>query len=267
MRVVHYALVSIAESMNRGLVIAVSLLALLVVTPLVVLLFLFPTETSPYAWGVAAGVPSGLLILVVTYYLQQPRFTVTPIDGTYDPKMGAHWVHLRVENTSSGFIGGGTATNCVGEIRLANGNTFKPKWETRLNPFKLNIIPIPVSPTPVLHPLTGLPGAAVQLQTLRSVDPSMIEEASRETLRPGDWKSIDVAVRFADEESCYIHEPENFLTEQPLWRPARTRAGVGTIPFDFRLKWDTGTSPWKKFEILNLPGGDPGNLRVAERAA
>lgn len=233
----------------------IALLLALVIVPLLVLLKWFSGDANGYAWGVCAGIPSGLLILVIAYYLQRPSFEIEPVKGTYIPAARAHWVHLSVENKSIGFMGGGTAANCVGEIRLDNGDTFKPKWETRLNPFKLDIVSVPVT-TP------GSTSPTVQLQFVQSVDPSMVEQASVETLRRGDKKNIDIAVRFADEEDCYIHEPENFLTLKPQWRPTRTKVGTGIIPFDFRLKWDTGDSPWERFQIVNTNGGDPSQLYV-----
>ena len=90
----------------------------------------------------------------------------------------------------------------------------------------------------------------------------MMSQAKVETIRPREEKLIDIAVRFPDEDACFIHEPENYLTKEPRWRPQKSRLGVGTFPFKFHLEWDTGATGSLEFVLVNPEGGDPSCLSI-----
>jgi hypothetical protein len=240
--------------MDRWFWIVVAGLILIVGIPLA----LAPAARLDYGLGIAAGIPSSLLVIAGLYYFQRARFSIKPFQDSYNPDQGALWVHLHVTNNSWGLMGGGAATNCGGEIRLRDGTTFFPKWEGRPNPFRVHLSPVTIS-----HPATGTP--VIAWTSAQSIDQLMIDQAKNETIRPGDSRKIDIAVRYADEpDTCYIHEPENF--NHPRWRPDRTRLTAEITPFDFRLVWDTGHSEWEAFDVVNTRGGGPENLHVRRRS-
>jgi hypothetical protein len=248
---------------DRWIPFIVGALILVIILPFVV----WKLSALSYEVGIAAGVPSSLAILFVVYAVQRPKFRIEPATDAYDAAMGGHWVHLRVRNTTSGFMGGGTAFNCRGSIDMGDGRVFTPKWESRPNPFRYDLVR-KVDPAekglgevPILGPRShDVPGT--EFRFIESVDKALMPQAKIETIRPREEKIIDVAVRFPEEDACFIHEPENYLTKEPKWRPQRTRLGVGSFPFKFHLEWDTGASKPMGFVLENPEGGDPGSLRI-----
>ena len=63
------------------------------------------------------------------------------------------------------------------------------------------------------------------------------------------------AVRFKEDPSCYIHEPENYTV--PGYKPERAKVGIGTFNFKCVLENDGGKSKEFHFKIVNLEDESP----------
>lgn len=196
-----------------------------------------------WIWPLLSAIIGSLVTVVVLYKFQQPKLVVTPARDKYDSKSEAHYVHLIVKNVANGFLGGGTAVNCRGRITLEDGRPFITKWATRANPVRVEVV-----------------GVGAEPRIVRIVEPVYLEQAKYEYLRPIDEKSLDVAVRFRGESSCYIHEPENFLDQN--YRPEKNRLPTGIHPFTVVLEYDGGRSREFRFKVVNKEGDSPGLLSL-----
>jgi hypothetical protein len=205
--------------------------------------FDYPQFLGVWIWPLLSAIIGSLVTVVVLYNFQRPKIVVTPAGDKYDSKSQAHYVHLIVKNVAKGFLGGGTALNCRGKITLEDGRSFITKWAGRANPERVEVV-----------------GVGTELRIVRIVEPVYLEQAKYEYLRPGDEKSLDVAVRFKGESSCYIHEPENFLDQN--YRPEKNRLLTGIHPFAVVLEYDGYRSREFRFEIVNKEGDSPGLLSL-----
>jgi len=196
-----------------------------------------------WIWPLLSGIITSLVTVALLYKFQQPKLAITIADDKYDPKSDAHYVHLKVKNVSKPFLGGGTAVNCRGKISLQDGRSFITKWAMRPSPETIQVVNV-----------------EGELKVIRTVAPVYLEQAKYEYLRPGDEKSLDVAVRFKGESSCYIHEPENFLDQN--YRPKKNKLLAGTHPFTVVLEYDGGRSHEFRFKIVNKEGDSPGLLSL-----
>lgn len=197
-----------------------------------------------WAWPLITAIIGALFTVFLLYELQRPKLEVSIADDHYDGKSEYHFVHLKVKNIARGFLGGGTAANCRGKITLADGRIFITKWATKANPVRTEIIS---------HEGT--------LKRVDIVEPAYIDQAKHEFLRPGDEKSLDVAVRPKGDASCYIHTPENF--QDPNYKPEANRLGTGVYSFSAVFEYDGGKSEQFRFKIVNDAGDNPGLLSLS----
>jgi hypothetical protein len=199
---------------------------------------------SAWAWPLISAVLGAFVTVIFVNRLQKPKLVATIAEDKYDDKSNAHYVHLKVRNISKPWLGGGTAVNCRGKIRLTDGRSFVTKWATRPNPIRTEIVP---------HEGT--------LKLVNIVEPAYVDQAKYEYLRPGDEKSLDVAVRFKGNPSCYIHTPENFQA-QDYFKPEGKELGIGEYPFSVVFEFDGGKSDEFRFKIVNEAGDSAGFLSL-----
>jgi len=202
----------------------------------------FLTLFALWVWPLISAIVGALFTVFLVYQLQRPRLQIAIKGDIYDGKANAHFVHLKVKNIAKGFLGGGTAANCRGKITLEDGRSFITKWETRANPIRTEIVP---------H--EGM------LELVNLVEPAYIDQAKHEYLKPGDERSLDVAVRFKGDSSCYIHTPENFQA-QNYFKPEGKEVGTGVHPFSVIFEFDGGKSDESHFKIVNEAGDSPSLL-------
>ncbi len=196
-----------------------------------------------WIWPIISGILTSFLVVGLLYKIQQPSLIVTLGNDKYDERFEAHFVHLKVTNASKAFLGGGTAVNCRGKITLEDDHSFITKWATRANPVRTEIVSV-----------------GSELKLISAVEPAYIDQAKYEYLRPGDERSLDVAVRFRGESNCYIHEPENFT--DPNYRPKRNQLPPGVYPFTVVFEYDGGRSKEFRFRIVNREGSSPSMLSL-----
>lgn len=192
-----------------------------------------------WVWPLLSAILGAFLTVYLLYKLQKPKLVVTVAADKYDEQFDRHYVHLKVRNAAKGFLGGGTAANCRGKITLADGRSFITKWATKANPLRTEIL--------------SQEGKVVAINI---VEPAYIDQAKHEYLRPGDEKSLDVAVRFKNDTSCYIHTPENF--QDVNQKPEGNRLGTGVHTFSVVFEFDGGKSKDFHFRIVNNAGDSPG---------
>jgi hypothetical protein len=230
--------------MDRATIYTITFAAagiLLMVVPIAA----FRSSLPGSAVGVVSGVGAGFLVALVTFRLQTPSLECEDARSEYDGKADAHWVHLRVRNTSSGFLGGGTARDCRATLTFAEGNrTFQPKWQTRPNPDRWY---------PQMTP-TGL--AAIPF-----ADAHLYDQAKSEELPPGGpWKTLDVAFKIKGDLNAYVSVPENFVGTGLARVPERA-FGEGRHAFSVQLH-NGGRVLLRK---ASLDYASPSRTRTSER--
>src|SRR5580700_4697254 len=84
------------------------------------LAFAFPQDPAlATALGILGGVFGGLLLSIGLYLSQTPTLKVRVADDKFNPKLGGmYFLHVVVKNEARGFLGGGTATDCEGVLRV-----------------------------------------------------------------------------------------------------------------------------------------------------
>lgn len=187
------------------------------------------TGTLGFALGLVAAVDTGFLVSLMTFVLQSPNFRVRLAKDEWDGKSPFFFVHVIVTNNSIGFLGGGIAERCKGEISVDGAGSFTPKWATRAEPIQRSFIPVQGS-----------------VQLLQTVDPALMDEAKFETLLPGDEKVLDIGVKVKDDANFYIHEPENYYDPLHKRNPVTPGKHVVSLtlkhgsrragPFNFNLE-------------------------------
>jgi hypothetical protein len=105
-----------------------ALVGLAVVVVLSILLWYWlETIFVSFILGLAAGLLTSFLWLIIQYELLLPSFNVLPAEDKPQPTEPARWVHVVVKNRARGLLGGGSAKNCEGIVTLADGRTFTTK--------------------------------------------------------------------------------------------------------------------------------------------
>ncbi len=217
----------------------------------------YPDERIPTVVSLTSGVAVTLFTAYVVYLLQYPSFKAWPapsetrgrLPGSNPYVATTRWVHLLVQNKSTGFLGGGTASNVGGvvAIRVGGGERrFATKWERQRNP--LAVSQVVVAGNTVLQV---------------SYDDAQVETAKRETLDPGEVKSLDVAFKTRGDRCCFVSIPENFRF--PDLKNPETALDPGVYPFDLYIEYRHSLRKAGSFIIRNDEGTEPDTLSV-ERA-
>jgi hypothetical protein len=220
------------------LVLLVAFVALLIVGSIT--WYYLGSTAVPTVVGVPLGVLSGFLLLFVVYYAQLPRLTVELAGDHYEKQYKHYYLHLKVSNGSWGFLGGGTAADCRGELDIG-GKTYFPKWATR--------------PEPLLY--TGRVIKAGELYFPEGIpQDSMMDAAKSEDIAPGGSATIDLAMKEEGDERCFVHEPENYKHPDHKLNPLMP----GDYPFVLRLRC-RNRPPLRFAGVLsNGKGTDPSSL-------
>jgi hypothetical protein len=171
---------------------------------LLALAFALPQDPAlATALGILGGVFGGLLLSIGLYLSQTPTLRVRVAGDKLNPKLGGmYFLHVVVKNEARGFLGGGTATDCEGQLRI-DAATYTPKWATRPEPLSWHLIPLQGN----------------QVQAVPWIDWALMEECKSETLGPGEEKTLDIAVKVAGDDNVYIHEPRNYEDTQHKRNP------------------------------------------------
>lgn len=214
------------------------------------LLFIPPfTEVGDALLGAGCGLLLSLLIALVS----RPRLKVMVKPGVYDSTLGTKWVHLAVRNTSSGFLGRGEANACTATLTFDDRDReFHPKWETRRDPIRADVMATPAG-----------------ISVVPRVDEGLVDEIRVEGMPPDERvkpKLLEVAYKFPGDPNCYISEPGQWKQAGPqgvIIEPGPERAfGEGKHAFTVELH-DRGTLvATKRFVLVNEPGTGPEGLRI-----
>ncbi len=198
-------------------------------------------DATRTALGVPLAVLTGALILFVTYFAQIPRFTVAAAGDTYEPKYRDYYLHLKVKNTSWGFLGGGIAANCRGTITLA-GKDYAMKWANEPEPL------LTTGSTQIgqLTYPTGLPQSW------------LVALAEVTEIPAGEFAVIDVAMKSTGDPNCYIHEAKNYWALDHKANPL----SEGNYPFTLTITC-RGRPPSRfQFVLANGKGTDPKSVEI-----
>src|SRR5208282_4345479 len=147
-----------------------------------------------WIWPIVSGKPTSIIAVFLVYSLQKPNLNATTSNDPHTEGALYHFVHLQIKNILEPFLGGGTATRCRGKIALQDRRSFVTKWADRAEPIRFEVVKEGENWNRILLP-----------------EPSLLDQAKYEYLRPGDVRGLDVAVRYKGDSSCFIHEPENFM--------------------------------------------------------
>jgi hypothetical protein len=85
-----------------------------------------------------------------------------------------------------------------------------------------------------------------------------MEAAKRETLEPGEVKSLDIAFKTRGDAACYISIPENF--RYPGLRNEAAAYPPGTYSFDLFIEYKRRRRKAGTFLLHNEEGAEPENL-------
>jgi len=211
--------------------------AAILVALIVGIYYYLPSNTFAFALGIVAAIDSGFLLSLVIFALQSPDLQVTVANDEWNPNSPFFFLHVVVKNNSTGFLGGGIAAECRGEISVDGAGKFTPKWATRAEPIHRDFAPV------------GPSGGTF----ITTVEPALIDQAKYETIGPEEERTLDIAVKVDGDAQCYIHEPENY------YEPMHKRNGYGpgkhqvalilkygsrkTGPFEFVIDNGSGTKP------------------------
>ncbi|MCI4345567.1 MAG: hypothetical protein L3K07_02255 [Thermoplasmata archaeon] len=218
---------------NESIATAVCLAVIFV---LLALAFTFPGNPAlATTLGILGGLVGGLLLSIGLYLSQTPSLKIRVADDKFNPKLGGmYFLHVVVKNEARGFLGGGTAIDCEGVLRLGT-TIWTPKWATRPEPLSWHLIPLQGN----------------QVQAVPWIDWSLMEECKSETLGPGEEKTLDIAVKVAEDAKVYIHEPRNYEDGKHKKNPlepgvhhltlAMKYRGGQSAPVKLRLENDAST--------------------------
>lgn len=223
--------------------VSIGLLVVMIAVALALWVYLGSASTGIIV-GVPLGILSGILLLFVVYFAQLPGLVVSLADDRYDPKFEQYYLHLKVTNTSWGFLGGGVASDCRGTIQI-DGKSYTPKWATR--------------PEPLIT--TGFTKRGDLLFPVGQPQSWLMELAKSQDIAPGQVAFLDVAMKQKGDEKCYIHEAENY------WHPDHKHNPLppGIHPFVLTLACRGRTSIRVEFTLVNGAGTDPASLRIEQR--
>lgn len=199
------------------------------------------SDATRTALGVPLAVLTGALVLFVTYFAQIPRFKVTSAGDTFDQKYRDYYLHLKVKNSSWGFLGGGVASNCRGTITLA-GKGYAMKWANEPEP----LITTGSTQFGGLTFPTGLPQSW------------LVALAEVTEIPAGEIAVIDVAMKSTGDPNCYIHEAKNY------WAPGHKANPLAEGNYPFTLTITCRGRPPSSFNFLlvNGKGADPKSLEI-----
>jgi hypothetical protein len=240
--------------MNRSVAFGV-VISLVAGIGVVAALYKYPDQRIPTVVSVTGGIVVSLFSAYLVYLLQAPGFTATPVPGETkgrlpgfnDPTIATtRWVHVLVKNTSTGFLGGGTAANVGGWV------VFKGKMEGRRHMTKWERQPNPIAVTQVFTP--GNIGLAVVY------DETQVERAKRDTLEPGEVKSLDIALKTTGDRHCYVAVPENFKFRE--LKNEGTALDTDDYPFDLLVEFRGSLYFAGSFVLRNGEGDSPDSLTV-----
>ena len=213
-----------------------------------------PVGALAFGLGLIAAVDTGILGAIIIFLLQTPTFTVWSAEDEWDKKSKWKFIHVWVRNDATNFLGGGVAADLRGSISVDGGaQGYIPKWVDKAEPIDQRFVP-----------------TAQGLAVGEVIDPSLIKEAERQTLNPGEQRLLDIAVKVADDELCYIHEADNYRFPDHKKNPfpvADHRVSLVLKwgaredgPFEFILKNGGGKSP----DTLSLKPANPKDRRTAK---
>jgi hypothetical protein len=214
------------------------LLAIIVVL-LVAPYALFRTYLDPYALGVLAGVPSGLIISLGLYFATGPSLELRIVRSKFDGKSAGFWVHLDASNNSWNVLGSGTGYACLGKVKFDELPEWATSWKGR---------PDPQRDVPFSFP-NG------QTVVMGFAEPLMFEQKRTETIRPGETRTLDIVWRPKGKEECYLSIPELFRGPA-IVQYEELELGVGEHPFSVRVDYQKGSSRPQRFVLVVKAGLD-----------
>lgn len=241
--------------MNKPVVAAVIISMLAGVIGVYVVL-VYPIQRLPVVVSLTTGVAVTLFTAYVVYLLQYPSFeakampgeTTGRIPGSRPDVATTRWVHVLVRNRSPGFLGGGTASGVGGVVvieRNGKKQSFMTKWERQRNPLALS--QVVVAGNSVINV---------------SYDSAQVEAAKRETLDPGDSKSLDIAFKTLGDPRCFISVPENF--QYPDLKNPQAALDPGDHPFELFIDYRHTRKRVGRFVLRNQEGTEPETLSVID---
>ena len=198
-------------------------------------------EVTRTVLGVPLAVLTGALLLFVTYFAQIPRFKVASAGDKFDPRYRDFYLHLKVKNTSWGFLGGAIASNCRGTITVA-GRDHAMKWANEPEPL------ITTGSTQIgqLTFPTGIPQSW------------LIALAEVTEIPAGEYAVIDVAMKSTGDQNCYIHEAKNYWAQGHKLNPLPE----GKHPFNLTITC-RGRPPSRfQFVLVNGKGTNPDSISI-----
>jgi hypothetical protein len=199
-------------------------------------------EATRIALGVPLAVLTGALLLFVTYFAQIPRFEIVSGDDKYNPEFDDYYLHLKVKNTSWGFLGGAIAANCRATITVG-GKDYAMKWANE--------------PEPMI--VTGSKQVGQYMVPTGIPQSWLIALAEVTEVPAGEFAVVDVAMRSKGRSTCYIHEAKNY------WAPDHKRNPLEVGDYPFTLTITCRGRPPSKFEFVlnNDEGASPDLLKVS----
>jgi hypothetical protein len=172
-------------------------------------------------WGVVQillGAFLAILTTIVIESVRKPKLELKiakPFGMTYSqeaPAQNAYWLQLVLINKPLlwlwRWMSRSAALQCHGTIQFCdiNGNPIYPKMTIRWS----------TSPQPLAIGGTIEEGRD-HYKRLFIFDPDRFVLEQRKDIYPGELESLDVAVRFDDDDECYAWSNENYFSE-PMWR-------------------------------------------------
>lgn len=199
------------------------------------------TEPARSVASIPLSILTGVLVLFVVYFAQLPRLQIELADDKFDPKFEQYYLHLKVTNTSWGFLGGGVASECRGALDIA-GRTYTPKWATR--------------PEPLIT--TGFVKKGDLWFPVGTPQSWLMELGRTQDIAPGQVGFIDVAMKQRGDENCYIHEVENYLHPDHKHNPLPPE----TYPFTMTISCRGRPPVSRRLILRNGKGTDPATLSI-----
>ncbi|MFZ0892658.1 MAG: hypothetical protein WB778_08460 [Thermoplasmata archaeon] len=207
-----------------------------------------PSGSLIFILGIPVAIASGFFLTLGIYLLQQPNLIVGPADDKYNERSGPFFfVHIYVKNESGQFLGGGTALDCQGVLKLGD-RTFTPKWASRPEPLSWHLVPT---------------ATAGQLTAIPWIDWWIMEDCKSETIGPGEQKTLDILVKVNEDTNAYIHEPENY--RDPYHKRKTEEGGImppGRHRLTLTLKHRTGGAGPFTIEVENNDSPVPDSVSI-----
>ena len=198
-------------------------------------ILLSPGTTLPTLAGVVGGVPAGVLVAWLISLRQRPDILVTAVPGGTVGQQDTYWIHLKVENRTSGFLGMGTAHEARAKLRLPNGKMCDLKWSSKPDPIEM-------------HPV-GTPSPTGWIQLTNVLNPHLFDPAKTETIRPTRSRDLGIAFKMKGDPNSYVHQPESFRFRD--WKDPECRLPAAPQTIVVTLEYDEGESEPFSFVISN----------------